>query len=169
MTHEESVAARALPLPDLCLDLDVSVSERAAVEAAFDPLEPLFRNAQGPRSALWVVSPDLGGQTAVRFWADARNKGLGLANPESFPWCLANAACGALARQFQITGPNTTLMGGDDALCSAIASAEVGLIHGRFTMAFVIDIRLGGAASQFARLRAWRRHIDTEGLSARSG
>ncbi len=166
MIDEAPVATQALPHPDLCLDANFNVSEREAIESAFGTMEPLFRNAQGPISALWVVSPDLGGQTAVRFWADARSKGLGLANPESFPWCLANAACGALARQFQIRGPNTTILGGDEAVSSAITSADSGLISGRFTTAFVVDIRVGSVAGQPSGLRVWCRQRSTTAASS---
>lgn len=148
-----------LPHPAVCLDLDASVSERSAVESAFVPLAQLFQGAQGPLSALWVVSRDIGGQTAVRFWADARRKGLAMANPESFHWCLANAACGALARRFQILGPNTTLLGDQQAVATALMAADSGLNQGRFASAFVIDIRATDVAPDVMKLRAWSRRV----------
>jgi hypothetical protein len=150
-----------VPLPETSLDLDASVSERSAVESAFAPLAYLFQGAQGPRSALWVVSRNIGGQTAVRFWADARRKGLTMANPESFHWCLANAACGALARRFQILGPNTTLLGDEHAVATALMAADDGLSQGRFAIAFVIDFRSTDIAPEVIRLRAWCRRKQT--------
>lgn len=143
-------------VPDVTWRLDASVSERAAVESSFDALAPIFEGAGGPRSGLWLVSPDAGGQTAVKFWADACRTGVALANPDLFPWCLANAACGALARRFKISGPNATLLGEDDALLAAAEAAVSALARGQIDIAWVVSVTMSDAASRPAALRAWR-------------
>jgi 3-oxoacyl-(acyl-carrier-protein) synthase len=143
--------------PDACVPLDPAVSERAAIESSLDALAALFDGAAGPRSALLVVSPDAGGASALRFWSEARRTGLAMANPEMFPWCLANAPCGALARRFGIGGPNVTSLGDDDeALQAAWDSAERWLAHGLIDLAFVVVLRMSAAAGAAPELRAWR-------------
>jgi 3-oxoacyl-(acyl-carrier-protein) synthase len=143
--------------PDICVPLDPAVSERAAIESSFDTLTALFDGAAGPRSALLVVSPDAGGASALRFWSEARRTGLAMANPEMFPWCLANAPCGALARRFGIGGPNVTSLGDDnEAVQAAWDSAERWLKQGQVDIAFVIALRLSTAAGSVPELRAWR-------------
>ena len=144
--------------PDASIALDLAASERAAIESACDALAPLFEGAAGPRSALLVASADAGGASAVRFWSEARRTGLAMANPEMFPWCLANAPCGAIARRFGIGGPNATWLGEDEALQAAWDSADRLLAQGRVDLAFVVALRMTAGPTQGAELRAWRRH-----------
>lgn len=149
-------AAAVQRTPDVAWELDASVSERAAVESSFDALAPLFAGAGGSRTGLWVVSPDAGGQAAVKFWKDACHSGVALANPEMFPWCLANAACGALARRFKISGPNTTLLGEDDALAAAAEAAASALARQQIDIALVVALAMTDTPSRPAALLAWR-------------
>lgn len=95
--------------------------EREAMDHIADNIAPLFDIA-GPRAriGLLIASDNAGTATSVQFWADALRTGLGLASPERFPWCLANAPCGALARRFGVTGPNSTLLGQTEALLGAL-------------------------------------------------
>jgi 3-oxoacyl-(acyl-carrier-protein) synthase len=143
--------------PDICIELDTAVSERAAIESSLDALATLFDAAAGPRSALLVVSPDAGGASALRFWSEARRTGLAMANPEMFPWCLANAPCAAIARRFGIGGPNLTSLGDDDeALQAAWDRAERWLAQGLIDLAFVVALRSSAVAGAAPELRAWR-------------
>lgn len=86
---------------------------------------PAQTSAPLDRVALCVASSNAGSGTSQRFWADARRVGVALANPAVFPWCLANAACGALARRFGATGPNFTHLGEAEAMLSAFDCALV--------------------------------------------
>jgi 3-oxoacyl-(acyl-carrier-protein) synthase len=129
--------------------------EREAMVFALDPLTRLFHLARGEATALFVVSENAGTPTALQFWEKAQREGVAFANPELFPWCLANAACGALARRFGITGPNTTLMGGDEALAAAWSAARIMLQDGRAERALVVVVNFGSAGNQPGRLKAW--------------
>jgi hypothetical protein len=157
--------------------------EREAVEAAFDALAPLFEfDAARERSALFVVSSNAGSATSMRFWADAVRTGVALASPEHFPWCLANAPCGALARRFGITGPNFTCVGEAEALAGALQAAADELATARVDVALVVafefadtvharadllGLRLDGAASS-GGLRLAPVELESAGLSLRA-
>jgi hypothetical protein len=95
------VRSRAARLP-------VATSEREALDAVLETLAPAFDDEPPVSGALLVISEDAGSATAVGFWREALAQGLGLVSPGAFPWCLANAPCGTLARRFGITGPNVT-------------------------------------------------------------
>ena len=157
--------------------------EREAVEAAFSALAPLFE-FEGARdhTALFVVSSNAGSATSMRFWADAVRTGVALASPELFPWCLANAPCGAIARRFGITGPNFTCLGEADALTGALQASADELAAARVEVALVVafefadavharaevlGLRLGGARS-FRGLRLETAAVDCAGPSLRS-
>lgn len=113
--------------------------EREAVETAFAALAPLFEfEGARDRAALFVVSSNAGSATSMRFWADAVRTGVALASPELFPWCLANAPCGALARRFGITGANFTCLGEADALAGALQAAADELAAGRVEVVLVV-------------------------------
>jgi len=141
--------------PDVEFDLPAQALEREAMQIAIDGLVELFSDASGDDSALFVVSRNAGNASAERFWADAQRSGVALASPELFPWCLANAPCGALARRFGITGPNCTWLGGDDALHSAHAAAAAALGDGRVERAYVVAVEFGSPTSGRGRLQAW--------------
>ena len=65
-----------------------------------------------------------------------------MANPELFPWCLANAPAAALARRFGITGPNYSLLGGDDAALAAFHAASDDLTTRRVDAAVVVKLEM---------------------------
>jgi len=143
--------------------------EREATQAVGDAIAALFEaGPSGDRLALVVVSDNAGTATSVQFWADAQRTGVALASPELFPWCLANAPCGALARRFGVTGPNLTLLGEAEALEAAFDHADALLSAGRvdavvvLAMTFVQDGAPGEAV-------AWRIHCADAGLAARAG
>jgi hypothetical protein len=143
------------PAGDIELELDCDVLERQAMESVMDRLTPLFESGAGERRALFVASPNAGSATAQRFWAGAQAAGVAFANPELFPWCLANAPCAALARRFGITGPNSTWLGGDDALQAAWCAAEHALQRRRVDCVFVVSVCFSPASGSPGRLRAW--------------
>lgn len=136
--------------------LPADALERDALEAVLESLDEIFTGAAGPASAIFVASNDAGSRTALRFWADAQRTGVAVANPELFPWCLANAPCGALARRFGITGPNATWLGRRDALEAAWAAAQTHLARGAVQRAFVVALDFDPIPPDPARLRAWR-------------
>ena len=139
---------------DIEFELHCDVLERQAMESAMDRLAPLFENGSGERSALFLASPNAGSATALRFWADAQTTGVALANPELFPWCLANAPCAELARRFGIVGPNATWLGGEEALQAAWSAAGYVLKHRQVECVFVVSICFGRCDAP-GWLRAW--------------
>ena len=115
--------------------------EREATQAVGDAMAALFETeVAGDRLGLIVVSDNAGTATSVQFWADAQRTGVALASPELFPWCLANAPCGALARRFGVTGPNLTLLGEGEALEAALDQAEDLLAAGRVDAVVLVAI-----------------------------
>lgn len=122
----------------------------ATIEACLAPLAPLFEAvpaAAGERhGALLLVSEDAGSATAVQFWRDALDTGPALASPAAFPWCLANAPCGALARRFGVTGPNITWLVSslDDPVAFDAPVAALG------------ELAAGAQGTPVAWLVAWR-------------
>jgi hypothetical protein len=143
------------PPADVVIEFASGLLEREAMEFAFDRLAPLFEGAAGHDSALFLASPDAGTATALRFWSDAQRNGVALANPELFPWCLANAPCASLARRFGITGPNATWLGDDDALDAAWSAAESALRSQLVGRAFIVDVCFGSSPGPPGRLNAW--------------
>jgi hypothetical protein len=146
--------------------LPADALERDALDTVLESLDELFTGAAGPSSAIFLASNDAGSRTALRFWADAQRTGVAVANPELFPWCLANAPCGALARRFGITGPNATWLGGRDALEASWAAAETHLARGAVHRAFVVALDFNPIPPHPARLRAWRLHPGGDSLAA---
>ena len=118
--------------------------EREAIEAIAPGLAPLFEHDGLPahRSGLYLATSDAGAATSLRFWSEARRTGLALANPELFPWCLANAPCGALARRFGVTGPNLSVLGEADALLAAFDAALEALANERIDIAIVVALEM---------------------------
>jgi len=107
-------------------------------------LAPLFSERSAPeRCGLYVATHNAGTASALEFWADAQRVGVGLASPELFPWCLANAPCGWLAREFQVRGPNTTFVGEADAWFAALEQAATHLQDGRIDHAFIVSLGFG--------------------------
>ena len=134
--------------------LDEAALERDALDVAMTELSALFSAGGNVRSALCVASTDAGSRTALRFWSEAQRTGVALANPELFPWCLANAPCAAIARRYGITGPNGTWLG-DDALAAAWTAACGHLTKGSVAQAFVVTVAFGHALGT-PKLEAWR-------------
>lgn len=119
--------------------------ERDAIDGIAPDLAPLFEsggNVPTHRVGLYLSSADAGIATSVRFWSEARRTGLGMANPELFPWCLANAPAAALARRFGITGPNYSVLGEDDALAAVFDVASDDLLTERIDAAVVIALQM---------------------------
>lgn len=140
------------------LDFDAPLEREATAQIA-DGLSDLFDT--GPpreRIALIVASDNAGTATSTRFWSEAVRTGVAVASPELFPWCLANAPCGALARHFRITGPNSTLLGESDALLSSLVAALDQIELGRVDIAVVIALsfanRYDAGKALALRLRA---------------
>lgn len=140
------------------LDLTMPAGvDRDAIESAGERLAPLFASeAARDRICLAVASTNAGSSTAVRFWAEARRTGLGVASPELFPWCLANAACGAFARRFDVRGPNFTYLGSSDALLAAIESASVQFTQHSIEMAVIVVLEFAEPELDTGRLFAFR-------------
>ncbi|MBN8786371.1 MAG: hypothetical protein J0I84_04725 [Terrimonas sp.] len=83
--------------------------EKEAMPAIIATLEKEpGRPADPDTTGLYVVSNHIGTNSSLAFWKDVIKNGPAFANPELFPWTLANSVCGAIARHFGITGPNYT-------------------------------------------------------------
>ena len=135
--------APPLPAPALTLDLPADALEREAMAGAMDALAALMEGAAGSDSALFVVSDNAGRASALQFWSDAQRSGVGLANPELFPWCLANSPAAALSRRFGLAGPNVTWLDGPAVLAQAWQAAHDTLQAGRAARVFLVALRLG--------------------------
>lgn len=157
MPRLRKVAAAALAAGD---------GEQRAFEAAVDALACAFEDASegARRGALLVASEDAGSATALQFWRDALATGPALASPGAFPWCLANAPCGALARRFGIVGPSATWLGalggrGDAPAATLTIPSAWWLDHlaacapcdDENPHAWIVALRFGGAG----RVQVW--------------
>lgn len=115
--------------------------EREAMQivssALVAPCEAFLDSSQ---TGIIVASDNAGTATALRFWEDALKVGVGVASPELFPWCLANAPSAALARHLRITGPNSTYLGERDALLAALDTAEIWLSENRVDQVLLVVI-----------------------------
>jgi hypothetical protein len=120
------------------------------IKGLFDPPSP------ADKSGLYLISANAGFHSAVEFWSAARRSGLGVANPELFPWTLANAPGGWLARTFGIAGPNFTYTGGTNALLAALTQAREHLLGGDVVTGWVVALDFAqtpNAWTTFAVLR----------------
>lgn len=77
-----------------------------AIIAALE--EEFGKPAKPDATGIYVISNHIGTNSSLAFWKDVIKNGPAFANPELFPWTLANSACGYIARYFGITGPNYT-------------------------------------------------------------
>ena len=83
--------------------------EKEAMPGIVEIIEKKFGKPQQPDAiGLYVISNHTGANASLAFWKDVIKNGAAFANPELFPWTLANSACGYIARHFGITGPNYT-------------------------------------------------------------
>ena len=130
---------------DACqpLAFDARLEREAMVQIA-DGMAAVFDTDTPPeRMGLIVASDNAGTATSVQFWSDAVRTGVAVASPELFPWCVANAPCGALARHFRVTGPNVTLLGESDALIAALDTASESIEEGQVDAMVVIALSFG--------------------------
>lgn len=131
--------------------------EKELLPGIGEQLAGLFQPAAAPgRSGLYLVSANAGFQSSLLFWSEAKRSGIGVANPELFPWTLANAPCGWLARQFDITGPNYTFTGKTEALTAALVQAEEHLQLQFIDTAFVIALDFAQTPRRHGQLAALR-------------
>ncbi len=115
--------------------------EKELLPVVGEHLAALFHPAAAPgRSGLYLVSANAGFQSSQLFWSEAQRSGIAVANPELFPWTLANAPCGWLARHFGITGPNFTYTGKSGALVAALTQAAEHLHSQLIDVAFVVAL-----------------------------
>jgi hypothetical protein len=136
--------------------------ERELIDSITPRLTPLFDSGvPRHRTCLLVASSNAGAATSIKFWTDATLVGPALASPELFPWCLANAPCGAIARHFGVTGPNFTLLGAADAMMGAIETAGGQFTLGCADMAVVVVPWFAEAQGEIGHLFAFRllRHV----------
>jgi len=112
----------------------------AAIAATTAPLlsPDIEPNARG----LYLATGDAGIDVAVTFWAEALASSPRFANPADFPWTLANAPAGAIARALDIRGPCFTLVGGAEAMIAVLARADQDLARGRVREAVVVGCDL---------------------------
>lgn len=83
--------------------------EKEALPGIVETIEMEFGKPSNPDAiGLYIVSNHIGTNSSIAFWKDVIQHGPAFANPELFPWTLANSACGYIARHFGITGPNYT-------------------------------------------------------------
>lgn len=147
--------------------------EKDLLPAIGQQLAPLFHpGPEAGRAGLYLVSANAGFQSSLSFWADAKRSGVAVANPELFPWTLANAPCGWLAREFQVTGPNFTYTGGNEALSAALSQACEHLRTATVDTAWVIAIDFAqtpGRTTHVAAMRLGSRHEGTFQFISPSG
>ncbi|QCX01018.1 hypothetical protein FGM00_13180 [Aggregatimonas sangjinii] len=67
----------------------------------------------GVKSAVYLLTNTAGSNSSVQLWANALEHSPRFANPNMFPWTLANATAGYIAREFLIEGPNYTIVSKD--------------------------------------------------------
>lgn len=155
-----------LTFHEKCLSGDLEyASERETMPALAALIAPLFEPPPSSGAGLYVVSSNAGFHSAVQFWSDARRTGLAVASPELFPWTLANAPCGWLARHFRITGPNFTYAGGPEAAASAVMQAKDDLQAGRTSCAWILVLEFAQALPERTTFSALRLSV-TENKNA---
>jgi 3-oxoacyl-(acyl-carrier-protein) synthase len=93
----------------LYLKREKNIPEKDWMPMMLDAIEQKWGHPPAPdQTALYVVSEETGSDASLDFWREVLDKGPAFANPELFPFTLANAVCGAISRHFGITGPNYT-------------------------------------------------------------
>ncbi len=112
----------------------------AAIAMVAAPL--LSPEVAPPARGLYLATGDAGIDVAVTFWAEALASSPRFANPASFPWTLANAPAGLIARALDLRGPCHTLVGGAEAMVAALAHADADLARGRVREAVVVGCDL---------------------------
>lgn len=83
--------------------------EKEAIPGIIATIEKeLGKPANPGATGLYIISNHIGTNASLAFWQDVIKNGPAFANPELFPWTLANSIGGYIARHFGITGPNYT-------------------------------------------------------------
>lgn len=132
-------------------------SEKETLPLVATRLAPLFHPPVSPdESGLYLVSANAGFQSSQLFWAQAQRQGVSTANPELFPWTLANAPAAWLARYYQLTGPNVTYTGKASALLAALQQADDDLRSKRTSTAWIIALDFAQHKRQRTALAALR-------------
>lgn len=103
-----------------------------------------LREAGVHGDGLYVATPDSGAREAVAFWAAAQKTGLAFAAPAAFPWTLVNSTAGRISQELGITGPCSTLVGGDEAVEEAGCLAAADLADGLVSRAIVVWLAASG-------------------------
>ncbi|MFN0175388.1 MAG: hypothetical protein ACKVU0_12115 [Saprospiraceae bacterium] len=106
------------------------------------------------KTGIYLISTNAGFYSSVAFWKEVLDKGPGLANPERFPWTLANAPCGAMSRAFGITGPNYTFTGSSIDLPVVLEQIEFDVRQGIIDQAWLIAITFAEDQFQSTRMLA---------------
>lgn len=136
--------ARLIQIENICSVPVAAGLEAQALAGLAEALDPLFAERGEPdRSGLYIASDNAGAASSLAFWRHAQQVGVGLASPELFPYCLANAPCGFLARHFAIQGPSVTYTGQSEAWTAALEHAHVDLETARINIAFALIISFG--------------------------
>ena len=115
-------------------------------------------------SGLYVVSANAGFQSSLLFWTEAQRSGIGFANPELFPWTLANAPGGWLARHFGIRGPNATYTGQVEALFAALEQAGEDLTEKRIDTAWIVAVDFAQTPAQRTQFGVLRLSLRPSGV-----
>lgn len=93
---------------------------------------------------LYLATGDAGIDVSVRFWAAALAETPRFASPADFPWTLANAPAGLLARELAVRGPSYTLVGDADAMLAALEHAREDLLRDRVVEALIVACDMTG-------------------------
>jgi hypothetical protein len=115
------------------------LSERDTIEVWIEWLQQQGVQPPDPeRTGVYCVSPNAGFGSAVEFWREGLQKGMGLANPEAFPWTLANAPAAAVARHWGFKGPNFTFCADKSGISFAQEQAHHDLSQNIISAAWVL-------------------------------
>ena len=85
-------------------ELELAEGFVSDIKAQFD------LNFHANKSAVYLMSSNAGSFSSIAFWKNALEHSPRFANPGIFPWTLANATAGCIARAFSINGPNYTII-----------------------------------------------------------
>jgi 3-oxoacyl-(acyl-carrier-protein) synthase len=118
----------------------------AAIAGASAPL--LDADTDPDERGIYLATGDAGVVASVGFWAAALAESPRFASPADFPWTLANAPAGLLARELAIRGPSYTLVGDADAMLAAFEHAIDDLERGVVAEAIVVACDLEVPAGQ---------------------
>jgi len=127
--------------------------EKATMEAVNAALQAILGVPVSPdKTGIYLISSNAGFYSSVAFWEEVLEKGPGLANPERFPWTLANAPCGAISRAFGITGPNYTFHGTAMDLPVTLEQIDFDLSQELISQAWLIALDFGKNLKENTRL-----------------